>query len=78
MNAMNRRLERKLEIFDTIKEKHHLRISNIIDFTQGEKEDLFLEGTGSMILDRVNGLIYASISKKRPKAVIRIRQENKL
>ena len=64
MNAMNRRLERKLEIFDTIKEKHHLRISNIIDFTLGEKEDLFLEGTGSMILDRVNGFIYASISKR--------------
>ena len=64
MNAMNRRLERKLEIFETIKEKHHFQISNIIDFTQGEKEDLFLEGTGSMILDRVNGFIYASISKR--------------
>ncbi len=62
MNATNRRLERKLEIFDTIKEKHHLQISNIIDFTHGEKEDLFLEGTGSMILDRVNCIIYASIS----------------
>ncbi|MEC8616686.1 MAG: arginine deiminase-related protein, partial [Bacteroidota bacterium] len=47
-----------------IKEKHHFQISNIIDFTQGEKEDLFLEGTGSMILDRVNGFIYASISKR--------------
>ena len=64
MNAMNRRLERKLEIFETIKEKHHFQISNIIDFTHGEKEDLFLEGTGSMILDRVNGFIYASISKR--------------
>ena len=64
MNAMNRRLERRLEIFDSIKEKYHLRISNIIDFTHGEKENLFLEGTGSMILDRVNHFIYASISKR--------------
>ena len=64
MNAINRRLERRLEIFDTIKEKHHLRVSNIIDFTHWEKKNLFLEGTGSMILDRVNGIIYASISKR--------------
>ena len=64
MNAINRRLERRLEIFDTIKEKHHLRVSNIIDFTYWEKKNLFLEGTGSMILDRLNGFIYASISKR--------------
>ena len=64
MNAINRRLERRLEIFDTIKEKHHLRVSNIIDFTHWEKKNLFLEGTGSMILDRVNCIIYASISKR--------------
>ena len=64
MNAINRRLERRLEIFDTIKEKHHLRVSNIIDFTHGEKKNLFLEGTGSMILDRINCIIYASISKR--------------
>ena len=64
MNAINRRLERRLEIFDTIKEKYNLRVSNIIDFTHGEKKNLFLEGTGSMILDRVNCIIYASLSKR--------------
>ena len=52
MNAENRRLERKLEIFDELESKHNFRISNIIDFTHGENQDLFLEGTGSMILDR--------------------------
>ena len=64
MNAINRRLERRLEIFDTIKEKYNLRVSNIIDFTNWEKKNLFLEGTGSMILDRVNCIIYASLSKR--------------
>jgi len=64
MNAINRRLERRLEIFDTIKEKYNLRVSNIIDFTHWEKKNLFLEGTGSMILDRVNCIIYASLSKR--------------
>ena len=64
MNAINRRLERRLEIFDMIKEKYNLRVSNIIDFTHGEKKNLFLEGTGSMILDRVNCIIYASLSKR--------------
>ena len=64
MNAINRRLERRLEIFDMIKEKYNLRVSNIIDFTHWEKKNLFLEGTGSMILDRVNCIIYASLSKR--------------
>ena len=64
MNAENRRLERKLEIFDELEFKHNFRISNIVDFTCGENENLFLEGTGSMILDRVNKYIYASISTR--------------
>jgi len=70
MNAINRRLERRLEIFDTIKEKYNLRVSNIIDFTHGEKKNLFLEGTGSMILDRVNCIIYASLSKRTSKKLL--------
>ena len=64
MNAENRRLERKLEIFDELESIHNFRISNIVDFTHGENENLFLEGTGSMILDRVNKFIYASISTR--------------
>ena len=64
MNAENRRLERKLEIFDELESTHNFRISNIVDFTHGENENLFLEGTGSMILDRVNKYIYASISTR--------------
>ena len=79
MNAMNRRLERKLEIFDTIKEKHHLRISNIIDFTQGEKEDLFLEGHGKYDFRSGKWFNICFYFKKNVrKAIIRIRQENKL
>ena len=64
MNAENRRLERKLEIFDELESIHNFRISNIVDLTHGENENLFLEGTGSMILDRVNKYIYASISTR--------------
>jgi len=64
MNAENRRLERKLEIFDELESTHNFKISNIVDFTHGENENLFLEGTGSMILDRVNKFIYASISTR--------------
>ena len=64
MNAENRRLERKLEIFDELESTHNFKISNIVDFTHGENENLFLEGTGSMILDRANKFIYASISTR--------------
>jgi len=62
MCAINRRLERRMEIFDILKNEHHLEISAIEDFTHHENEDLFLEGTGSMILDRVHMIAYAAIS----------------
>lgn len=63
MFAENRRLERREDIFDLL-EKNNFVIKNIIDYSVAENDNLFLEGTGSMILDRENKKVYASISKR--------------
>ncbi|MEO5684408.1 MAG: arginine deiminase-related protein [Chitinophagaceae bacterium] len=62
MYAPNRRLERKPAVLDKIAEKFVL--SQTIDLSGNEKEDAFLEGTGSMVLDRQNKIAYACISPR--------------
>jgi hypothetical protein len=63
MFAENRRLERREDVLESL-EKEGFKINNIIDYSEAEQDDLFLEGTGSMILDRVNRKVYAALSKR--------------
>jgi hypothetical protein len=67
MQAENRRLERSLQVFDNLKET--FEIDNIIDFTNYERQGLFLEGTGSMVLDRENKIAYACLSPRTDETV---------
>ena len=62
MCAENRRDERREDIFDTLVDEHGFVIEEIKDFTEFEDHDKFLEGTGSMVLDRKNKICYAAIS----------------
>ncbi len=62
MCASNRRAERREDIFDTLVDDYGFHIDEIKDFTEFEEHDKFLEGTGSMILDRENKICYAAIS----------------
>ena len=62
MFAENRRLERREEILLELKEKYDFEISEQFDFSHYEAQNLFLEGTGSILLDRVHKVAYASIS----------------
>ena len=62
MCAENRRLERRDDILTILKDEHNFTINEVIDFSHYESEDLFLEGTGSMLLDRVNKIVYAALS----------------
>ena len=61
MFAENRRRERREEIFIRL-EKEGFKINNIIDYTSAEDESVFLEGTGSLLLDRVNSKAYCALS----------------
>ena len=62
MFAVNRRLERKSAVLDAVKQK--FSVTEIVDFTKPETDDLFLEGTGSMVLDRANKIAYACLSPR--------------
>ena len=63
MYAKNRRLERRPEVLEFL-ESEGFTISNIVDYSCAESENKFLEGTGSMILDRENRIAYCSISNR--------------
>jgi len=66
MYAQNRRLERRSDIKEIL-EKHDFEVSEIFDFTEGEHENIVLEGTGSLILDKPNRIAYACYSPRTDK-----------
>ncbi|SNQ42512.1 citrulline utilization hydrolase CtlX [Cellulophaga lytica] len=61
MFAENRRNERREDILDILEEKG-FNIDHTIDYTSAEEEKLYLEGTGSILLDRVNKKAYCALS----------------
>ena len=63
MFAPNRRLERRDDIFDIIEEEG-FEISDIIDYSSAEADEIFLEATGSIVLDRENHLAYCALSPR--------------
>lgn len=63
MFAENRRLERREDILDLLEEKGFV-IDNIMDYTSAEEDNFFLEGTGSILLDRANGKAYCALSPR--------------
>lgn len=63
MFAENRRLERREDILEQVEQRGFL-IENIVDYTSAEEEGLFLEGTGSIILDRTNRIAYCALSPR--------------
>jgi len=64
MFAKNRRLERRKDIIESFE------IERIIDYSVNEKNNLYLEGTGSLILDRVNKVAYAALSERTSKEIL--------
>ncbi len=75
MFAENRRQERRMDIFDNLNAigfKHN----SIVDFSDSEGEDKFMEGTGSLVLDRENRIAYAALSQRtHPEIVDRVCDE---
>ena len=68
MYAENRRTERREDLLDVL-EENKFYIHEVIDYSSAEEEDIFLEGTGSIILDRENQLAYAAISPRTDEAL---------
>ena len=63
MFAENRRQERREELLDILEEKGFV-IENIVDYTSAEEDGYYLEGTGSILLDRANGKAYCALSPR--------------
>ncbi|MDO1513628.1 arginine deiminase-related protein [Maribacter confluentis] len=63
MYAENRRNERREDILEILEEKGFI-ITEVIDYTSAEEEGIFLEGTGSILLDRVNKKAYCALSER--------------
>jgi hypothetical protein len=69
MFAENRRRERREEILIRL-ESEGFKINNIYDYTPAEDEGLFLEGTGSLLLDRVNHKAYCALSPRADEELV--------
>lgn len=63
MFAENRRLERREDILDILEEQG-FQINDIMDYTSAEEDNIFLEGTGSIVLDRENEKAYCALSPR--------------
>ncbi len=68
MYAPNRRAERKEHVLEKIGE--HFVVKKKIDLSYNESNNLFLEGTGSMVLDRDNRLVFACLSPRTNRKVL--------
>jgi hypothetical protein len=64
MMAPNRRHERRLDLIDALVEDHGLGVDRLVDLSGYEQEDQFLEGTGSLVLDRTCRTAYACSSAR--------------
>ncbi len=63
MFAENRRLERREDVLEVL-EDSGFQIIDIMDYTSAEEDNIFLEGTGSIVLDRANEIAYCALSPR--------------
>ena len=71
MQAETRRRERRGEVVDAVVDELGFRVSRVLDLTHHEREGRFLEGTGSLILDHVERVVYASRSPRTHEVVVK-------
>jgi hypothetical protein len=64
MEAENRRTERRQDIIESLVNQYGFQVREIVDLSHHEDEGHFLEGTGSMVLDRSNRIAYACLSSR--------------
>ena len=69
MYSAARRRERRHDLIDELRK--HYRIADVIDYSACEEQGHCLEGTGSLVLDHVNKLAYASLSHRTHREVLK-------
>ena len=68
MFATNRRIEVRSDLIQTLKDD--FIVTNVEDWTNYDKNKLYLEGTGSMIIDHENKIVYACLSPRTNKDLL--------
>ena len=64
MEAPSRRRERRQDIIESLVSDYDYVVRQVIDLSHHERAGHFLEGTGSMVLDRANRIAYACLSSR--------------
>ncbi|MEO1437643.1 MAG: arginine deiminase-related protein, partial [Bacteroidota bacterium] len=68
MMAPSRRNERRTDIAELL--RRQFNYTRLVDFSEHEAEERYLEGTGSMILDRVNRVVYACVGPRTDQSLL--------
>jgi hypothetical protein len=68
MFAISRRTEKRDDILDLLSKTYI--VNDVLDWTEFEANNMFLEGTGSLVIDHKNAVLYACLSPRRHKNVI--------
>ena len=68
MYSPNRRPERRQDVLDML--KHRYRVQDIIDYSGLEQDELFLEGTGAMVIDHLERVAYAARSNRTSEVLL--------
>jgi hypothetical protein len=64
MLAANRRQERRPDVLEALSAQLGFRVARVLDLTHHEGGGRFLEGTGSLVLDRTHRIAYACVSPR--------------
>ncbi len=64
MEAVNRRTERRVDIIERLVNEFGFQVTDVLDLSEHEAVGHYLEGTGSMVLDRRNRIAYACLSSR--------------
>jgi len=70
MEAPSRRAERRQDVVERLHSQYGYRVDSVQDFSQHEDSGRYLEGTGSLVLDRVNRIAYACVSSRTHPALL--------
>jgi len=70
--APSRRLERRMDIIERMKEVYGFDYKQLIDYTSFEEQGKYLEGMGSLVLDRINRIAYSCLSQRTNKELVEL------
>lgn len=71
MEAVNRRTERRVDIIDALQNEYGFSVAETLDLSFAERHQQYLEGTGSLVLDRIARVAYGCISSRTNEALAR-------